>query len=345
MEARLYQKIREDGLVKCIVCGRRCYIADGKRGFCRVRENRGGTLYVLNYAKLTAMNVDPIEKKPLFNFWPGSLSFSISSISCSLTCEWCQNYSLSQVEPGEIPVREVSPEEVVEMAKRYGCKTIAYTYNEPIIWLEYVVDTAKAARKQNILNVLVTNGYATEESIREFSPYIDAANVDIKAFHPEFYSKHCQGRLEDVLNSVKLMVKEGWHVETTYLLIPGLNDRVDEIRKMSRWVVEELGADTPLHFSQFYPMYKMTHLPPTPVGTLVKAREIALKEGLHYVYVGNVPGHEGENTYCPGCGSVLVQRWGFDVQKWRLTEKMTCSYCGTRIAIKGKFEPRKKRFL
>lgn len=337
--------MREDGLVRCAVCGRRCYIAEGKRGFCKVRENRGGVLYILNYAKLTAMNVDPIEKKPLFNFWPGSLSFSISSISCSLTCEWCQNYSLSQVEPGEIPVQEVSPERVVDTAKKYGCRTIAYTYNEPIIWMEYVVDTAKVAGEQGILNVLVTNGYATEECIREFSPYIAAANVDIKAFHPEFYSKHCQGRLEDVLESAKLMVKNGWHVETTYLLIPGLNDSLDEVKKMSRWVAEELGVDTPLHFSQFYPVYKMAHLTPTPVGTIVRARETALKEGLHYVYVGNVPGHEGENTYCPSCGLTLVQRWGFEVLEWKLTEKTTCPGCGAKIAIKGRFEARKKTFF
>ncbi len=314
-----------------------------ERGFCGVRENRDGTLYALTFGRVTALNVDPIEKKPFFNFWPGSSTFSISSVGCSFTCPWCQNWSISFARPEEVSMEYVEPEKVVRFAKKYGCKSIAYTYNEPIIWFEYVVETAKIAKKEGILNLLVTNGYATEEAIEEFSSYIDAANVDIKFFKPEFYQKYCKARMEDVLSATEKMVKKGWHVETTYLLIPTLNDGVEDIKKMVRWVRDNLGPDTPIHFSRFYPMHKMTHLPSTPVEKIVEARKIAFEEGLRYVYAGNVPGHEGENTYCPKCGILLVRRWGFDVLEWKLTEKMTCPNCGEKIAIEGEYEPKSFR--
>ena len=339
-EASLYIKL-ENKLVRCNLCPRRCYIKDGSRGFCGVRENRNGTLYALTFGKLTAMNADPIEKKPFFNFWPGSLAFSISSTGCSFACPWCQNWSIAHARPEETLMEEVEPEKVVKLAKNYGCKSIAYTYNEPIIWFEYIVETAKIAKKEGLFNLLVTNGYVTEEAIEEYSPYIDAANVDVKAFNPNFYQKYCKARMEDVLNATEKMVKKGWHVEVTYLIIPTLNDNFDEIRQMVRWVRDKLGPDTPIHFSRFYPMYKMTHLPITPIDRIVKAREIALQEGLHYVYAGNVPGHEGENTYCPKCGFLLVKRIGFDVVGWKLTEKMTCPKCGEKIAIKGEYEHRR----
>lgn len=339
-EASLYEKL-ENKLIKCNLCPRRCYIKNGGRGFCGVRENRDGKLYALTFSRLTALNVDPIEKKPFFNFWPGSLAFSISSVGCSFTCPWCQNWSISQARPEEVSMENVEPEEVVRLAKRYNCKSIAYTYNEPIIWFEYIVETAKIAKKEGILNLLVTNGYATEEAIKEFSPYIDAANVDVKAFNPNFYLKHCKARMEDVLSAVEKMVMEGWHVELTYLIIPSLNDNFEEINKLIRWIKDVLRPDVPLHFSRFYPMYKMTYLTSTTVETIAKAREAALKEGLHYVYAGNIPGHEGENTYCPKCGFLLIKRVGFDVLKWNLTDKMTCPNCGEKIAIKGKYEPQK----
>ncbi len=339
-EASLYEKL-ENKLVKCNLCPRRCYIKNDSRGFCGVRENRDGTLYALTFGKLTALNVDPIEKKPFFNFWPGSLAFSISSVGCSFACPWCQNWSISQARPEEVPMENVEPEEVVRLAKRYNCKSIAYTYNEPIIWFEYVVETARIAKKEGILNLLVTNGYATEEAVEEFSPYIDAANVDIKAFNPNFYLKYCKARMEDVLNAVEKMVTKGWHVELTYLIIPTLNDNFEEINGLIKWIKERLGPDIPLHFSRFYPMYKMTHLPSTSVEAIAKAREMALKEGLRYVYAGNIPGHEGENTYCPKCGFLLVKRLGFDVLKWSLTDKMTCPKCGEKVAIKGRYEPQK----
>jgi len=337
VEARLYEKLR-DAIIRCKVCPRRCYIADGKRGFCGVRENKNSVLYALTYGKLTALNADPIEKKPFFNFWPGSYAFSISSVGCSFTCPWCQNWSISQAKPEEVSMEEVPPESIVKFAKSYGCKSIAYTYNEPIIWFEYVLDTSIIAKREGLLNVLVTNGYVTEEAIDEFSPYIDAANVDIKAFNPEFYQKYCKAKMDDVLTATEKMVEKGWHVETTYLIIPNLNDNLEEIRRMVRWVRDKLGADTPIHFSRFFPMYKMTKLPPTPLNLIIKAREIALEEGLHYVYTGNVAGHEGENTYCPACGKLLVRRIGFEVLEWNLKEDMCCPKCGEKIAIKGKFE-------
>jgi len=335
-EALLYEKL-EDGLVRCGVCPRRCYIKPGQRGFCKARENRDGILYAISYGKLTAANVDPIEKKPFYHFWPGSLSFSISSFGCSLACPWCQNWSISQVGLEEASYDEVEPERVVEAASRNNCKTIAYTYNEPLIWLEYVLDVARLAVKKNILNVLVTNGYVTLEALDMLAPVFHAANVDIKAFNSTFYPKYCKGRLEDVLEAVKAMKEKGWHLEITLLVIPTLNDRIEEIRGMARWILENLGPETPFHLSQFYPMYKMTHLKSTPVETLVKAREAALQEGLKYVYTGNVPGHPGENTYCPSCGFTLIKRWGFSILEWNLTPEKTCPRCGEKIPVEGEF--------
>jgi len=336
-EATMYERLPKD-MVRCKVCPRMCYIKPGGRGFCKVRVNREGKLYLLNYAALTAMSVDPVEKKPLFHFWPGSATFSISSFSCSFTCPWCQNWEIAHAEPGSVQTWEVAAEEVVKRTKRYGCRSISYTYNEPIIWYEYVLDTAKLARREGIFNVLVTNGYISPEALEELGPYIDAANVDIKGFNKQFYYKYCKADLDDVLKATELMVKKGIHVEVTGLIIPGLNDNFKEIEKMTEWVLQALGPETPVHFSQFYPMYKMTHLKATPVSTLLKATEIAKTTGLRYVYVGNVPGHEGENTYCPACHEKLVGRWGFNITFWNLTPEMKCPRCGEAIPIKGKYE-------
>jgi pyruvate formate lyase activating enzyme len=336
-EAALYEKLNRGQMVRCHICPRRCFIKDGERGFCKVRENRNGILLALNYGQLTAMSVDPIEKKPLFHFWPGTNAFSISSVSCSFTCPWCQNWNISQIELEDMITDEASPDKVANLAKRHRCKTIAYTYNEPIIWFEYVLETSKLAEKQDVFNVLVTNGYATYEMLKELGSHIHATNVDIKAFNPEFYSKYCKAKLEDVLNAAEFMVKLGWHLEITYLIIPTLNDNLEEIRRMSRWVRDSLGVDIPLHLSQFFPMHKMNHLPPTPISKIVQAREIAMEEGLRYVYVGNVPGHEGESTYCPKCGEPVIKRRGFDIIEWNLKEDNLCSRCGEKIPIRGKF--------
>jgi pyruvate formate lyase activating enzyme len=324
--------------VKCSVCPRRCTIAPGKRGFCRVRENRDGTLYTLVYGLLTALAVDPIEKKPLFNFWPGSSSLSISTVSCNFRCPWCQNWSISQTSPEEVVTDEKKSEEIVRLARRYGCKSISYTYNEPTIWFEYVLETSRAAKEQGILNVLVTNGYITKEAVDALAPYVDAANVDVKGFTEEFYQEYCMGSLKDVLAATEHMHGKGMHVETTNLIIPKLNDSFDDIKKMCEWHKETLGVDTPIHFSRFYPQYKMTDIPVTPVETLISARKVAKETGLNYVYIGNVPGEEGENTYCPNCGNLLVRRIGFDISTWNLSQANRCSRCNTEIAIVGRFE-------
>jgi pyruvate formate lyase activating enzyme len=338
VESLLYQKL-DDGVVKCNVCPRRCHIKPGNLGFCKARQNVDGKLYAVSYGKLTAANVDPIEKKPLFHFWPGTSSFSISSFGCSFACPWCQNWSISQVGLKEASYEEASPEKVVNLAKRYGCKTISYTYNEPLIWLGYVLDTAKLAVKEGIQNILVTNGYTTPEALEMLAPYIQAANIDIKAYNSDFYMKYCKAKLEDVLQAVKIMFDKGWHIETTLLIIPNLNDNREEIRGLSRWIRETLSPEVPLHISRFHPMYKMNHLEATPLASLVEARKIALEEGLKYVYLGNVLGHEGENTYCPSCGFLLIKRFGFDILEWNMDDSKRCPKCGEKIPITGEYEP------
>lgn len=344
VEGLLYDRL-DRGVVRCNICPRRCYIKPGSLGFCKVRENRQGSLYAISYGRLTAANVDPIEKKPLYHFWPGSSSYSISSFGCSFPCPWCQNWSISQAGLGEAYYREASPQQVVKAAKSHGCKTISYTYNEPLIWLEYVLDTAKLALKEGIQNVLVTNGYATPEALELLGPFIQAANIDVKSFNPNFYTKYCKGRLEDVLEAMKIMVEKGWHLEATFLIIPTLNDNLEEVRRLAAWIRENLGEEAPFHISQFYPHYKMEHLKPTPVSILVKAREAALKEGLKYVYLGNVPGHEGENTYCPSCGLLLIKRWGFTILEWNLTSEKACPRCGEKIPVKGEYQSRQVFFI
>lgn len=315
---------------------------DGK-GICRTRVNKDGKLYTVIYGEITSTAVDPIEKKPLFHFWPGSYSFSISAVGCSFKCPWCQNYHISQVEPGDVFADQLEPEKIVELAKRYGCKSISYTYNEPIIWHEYVMDTAKLAKKEGILNILVTNGYITHEALTEITSLIDAANVDVKGFTEAFYREYCKAELKPVLDATEEMKRKGVHVETTTLIIPKLNDDPQQMTELSKWHVEKLGPDTPLHLSRFYPSHRFTHVPPTPVETIGKARDIAIKEGLRYVYVGNVPGDLGENTYCPSCKQLLIERFGYDISQWNLTDDNHCQKCGMSIPIVGTFERKYSR--
>jgi len=321
--------------VRCIICPRRCVIKPGERGFCGIKENRGGRLYTLTYGELSAMAVDPIEKKPLAHFHPGSLAFSISLISCSFTCPWCQNWHLATAKPGDISTRFVKAEDVVEIAVRRGCTSIAYTYNEPLINLDYVEDVARLAHKRGVKNVLVTNGYISLEALDRVVDVIDAANVDWKSFNDEFYRRYCSGDLKGVLNATVEMKRRGVHVEVTFLIIPGLNDGEDEMRAMARFLVENLGPDTPLHISRFFPHYKFTHISSTPIDTLMKAREIAVEEGCRYVYVGNVPMNRYENTYCPSCGRVVIERVGYTITDWHLDEENRCEYCDKPIPIVG----------
>jgi pyruvate formate lyase activating enzyme len=330
-EAMFYEKL-EDKLVNCDLCSHRCRrIADSKRGICGVRENRDGKLYSLVYGKAVARNIDPIEKKPLFNFLPGSRSYSIATVGCNFRCENCQNYDISQLpkERGIIVGQDVSPEEIVSAAKRNNCESIAYTYTEPTIFFEYAYDTAKHAKKEGIKNVFVTNGYITPEALKEISPYLDAANIDLKSFSDEFYRKRCGARLKPVLDSIRLYKSLGIWTEITTLIIPTLNDSEEELRKIAEFI-GEVGEDTPWHISQFYPTYKLIDLPRTPVATLRKAREIGLEAGLKYVYEGNVPGEDGENTYCPNCGKLLIHRFGYHIKENKI-KNSACTYCGAKI--------------
>lgn len=330
-EAMLYEKIG-DKKVQCNLCAHRCKINEGKKGICLVRENRDGTLYTLVYGRTISQHVDPIEKKPLFNFYPGTTAYSIATVGCNFKCQFCQNWEISQMVRDEhlIMGNEASPESIVENAKKYGSKSIAYTYTEPTIFFEYAYDTAKLAHEVDIKNVFVTNGYMTEEAIKKIEPYLDAANVDLKSFSDDFYRKLCGAKLQPVLDALKLMKKLGIWVEVTTLIIPTLNDSSEELREIAKFIVNELGEGTPWHISRFYPAYNLTDKPPTPIETIHKAREIGLNEGLKYVYEGNVPGSTGENTYCPNCKNLIIERLGYQIIN-KATKDGKCPYCESRI--------------
>ncbi len=329
-EAILYEKLPGEK-VQCALCHHRCRILEGQTGRCGVRENRGGTLHTLVYRQLISRNVDPIEKKPLFHFAPGSRSFSIATVGCNFHCDFCQNYEISQMPRDQKRIwgEDVSPEEIVALAKKAGCRTIAYTYTEPTIYFEYALDTARLASAQGLKNIFVTNGYMTGEALQTFHPHLHGANVDLKAFQEEFYQNRCGGRLEGVLESLHTMKKLGIWVEITTLIIPGLNDSEEELRRMVVFIAG-LGPETPWHISRFHPMYKMLDRSPTSVQTLARVRKIGLEGGLRYVYTGNVPGDEGEDTYCPQCGKRLIDRLGFQVREYRIV-KNRCYNCGTAV--------------
>jgi len=330
-EAMLYDKL--DGQrVRCRLCAHQCIIREGERGICQVRENRQGQLISLVYGRAISQAVDPVEKKPLFHFYPGTVAFSVATVGCNFHCAFCQNADISQMprDQGRILGRETSPRQLVSAAKHYGCRSIAYTYTEPTIAFEYTYDTAKLAHKEDIKNIYITNGYMTAEMLRMFHPYLDAANVDLKAFTDDFYRKVCGARLQPVLDSLKVMKELGIWVEVTTLVIPTLNDSEAELHDIATFIARELGPETPWHVSRFYPTYKMLDKPPTPVSTLKRAREIGLEAGLRYVYEGNVPGQGGEDTYCPHCHQPVIKRFGFTVRERNLRDGK-CEYCGTEI--------------
>jgi pyruvate formate lyase activating enzyme len=329
-EAILYEKLAGEE-VQCALCHHRCRIPKGQRGICGVRENQGGVLYTLVYRQLISRNVDPIEKKPLFHFAPGSRSFSIAAVGCNFHCDFCQNYEISQMprDRRQIWGEDVSPEEIVALAKKAGCRTIAYTYTEPTIYFEYALDIARLASAEGLKNLFVTNGYMTEEALRTLHPHLHGANVDLKAFQDEFYKKRCGGRLEGVLQSLRVMKSLGVWVEITTLIIPGLNDSEEELRGLAAFIAS-LGPETPWHISRFHPMYKMLDHSPTSVQTLARVRKIGLEGGLRYVYTGNVPGDEGEDTYCHHCGKLLIDRLGFQVRTCQIVGNR-CYNCGTTV--------------
>lgn len=318
--------------IKCHVCSHRCTIAEGKVGICRTRQNKNGKIYTLIYNTVSSEAVDPIEKKPLYHFLPGTLSYSLGSIGCNFRCEHCQNWNISQVNPEESYTMEITPETAIQRALESGSKSISWTYNEPAIWHEYTFDSAMLAKKAGLKTVYVTNGYITQEALRRIAPYLDAYRVDIKSFSEDFYRKICGARLAPVIESTKLAKELGMHVETVTLIIPGKNDSPGEITQIVQWVHDNVGIDTPMHFTRFHPMYKMDGLHPTSLDTLEMAHDIAKKAGMRFVYIGNVGGHKYENTYCPKCNALLIDRLGFRVGAVKIRDGK-CPECGETIPI------------
>ena len=332
MKAYLYE-VMKGNRVQCNLCNHRCLIKDGKRGICGVRENRSGVLETLTYDRVIARHVDPIEKKPLFHLYPGSLSYSIATPGCNFKCRFCQNADIAQMpsdHAGMVMGDAVLPEDIVGEALRRNCRTIAYTYTEPTVFFELAYDTARLANQKGLLNVFVTNGYMTREALEMIHPYLDAANVDLKAFHDDFYKNYCSAKLEHVKETLVLMKSMHIFVEVTTLIIPGLNDSPKELTDLATFMVTSLGADVPWHISRFHPTYRLTDRSATPVKTLLMAREIGIKAGLRYVYTGNVPGEAGENTSCYSCGKILIDRWGFTVNRYAI-EDGRCPDCGAII--------------
>ena len=337
MKEAMFWAPAEGEKVRCSLCRFRCLIAEDQRGICGVRENRGGRLFTLVYGRSIAENVDPIEKKPLFHFHPGSLSFSVATAGCNFRCLHCQNYQISPFPPGKRPViagHELSPEQIVSRARDAGCRSIAYTYTEPTIFFEYAYDTAVLARGRGIKNVFVTNGYTTPEALEKIAPYLDAANVDLKGMSENFYKEVVGATLEGVLDTLRIYRRLGIWIEVTTLVIPGHNDSDGDLRGIARFIAEELGAEVPWHVTAFYPTYRLTDAPPTPSATLQKAWQIGKDAGLHYVYVGNLPGTEGESTHCPRCSDKVIERMGFRIRDRKLKDG-ECSSCGEKIAGVG----------
>ncbi|MBL0714721.1 MAG: AmmeMemoRadiSam system radical SAM enzyme [Desulfosarcina sp.] len=328
MEALLYERL-DDQKVRCHLCAHYCKIGDGQTGICKVRANHRGRLESLVYGKIIARHVDPIEKKPLFHFLPGSRSYSIATMGCNFRCRFCQNADIAQLpfdRPGFIMGDDTTPEEVVADAVAAGCASIAYTYTEPTIFFELALAVAKQAHARGIRNVFVTNGYMTAEALALIAPFLDAANVDLKAYSDDFYREMCQARLAPVKATLKNMKARGVLVEVTTLVIPGLNDTPSELTALAEFLSGELGPDTPWHLSRFHPAYRLTDRGNTPVETLERARQIGLDAGLQYVYIGNVPGSDAENTYCPNCGTSVIDRFHYNTRV-SLIDGRHCAYC------------------
>ncbi len=327
-----------DGRIQCDLCPRDCKLHEGQRGLCFVRKCEQNQIVLTTYGRSSGFCIDPIEKKPLNHFYPGSSVLSFGTAGCNLSCRFCQNWDISKSREFDRLCDAAMPEDIARAASEYGSPSVAFTYNDPVIFLEYAVDTAKACHEAGIHTVAVTAGYIHEEARKEFFAHMDAANVDLKAFTESFYHKLCVGHLQPVLDTLRYIRHETdcW-LEITTLLIPGYNDDADEIRAMCRWIRTELGADVPLHFTAFHPDWKMMDVPPTPSSTLRRARRIALEEGLVHVYTGNVHDPEGGTTFCPGCGLALITRDWYEILQYRLTDDGHCPQCGRAIA--GRFGP------
>jgi pyruvate formate lyase activating enzyme len=329
VEARYYAKL-PDREIECRLCPRLCRLGDKERGYCGVRENVGGTYYTLVYGKVCTLHADPIEKKPFFHVLPGTLALSLATAGCNVNCKFCQNWEISQVRPEQVEHIDLPPEAAAAAAVSSGCPSIAYTYTEPTVFFEYMYDTAQRARRRGVRSLVVTGGHINPGPLADLLDVVDAVKVDLKAFAEGFYKTYVRGALKPVLETIAAVARSKAWLEIVYLVIPTLNDRPEEIREMARWARDTAGPDVPVHFSRFQPMYLMKNLPPTPLSTLEAAREAALGQGLRFVYIGNVPGHEAESTFCPGCGQAVIRRVGYAIESVRL-KKGKCASCGTAI--------------
>jgi len=328
-EAMAYEKMPE-GKVQCLLCPRGCVVGEGWRGYCEVRENQGGVYKTLVYARACAKHIDPIEKKPLFHFLPGTTAFSIATAGCNVECQFCQNWQFSQFRPEEVISVHCPPDQVAADAAKSKCRTIAYTYNEPTVFYEYMLDCAREGNKKDLRSVMISNGFINAEPMKALCKELAAVKVDLKAFTEEFYRKYVKGRLAPVLKTIELLKKLEKHTELVVLVIPGLNDTPDEIVRMAAWVVKTVGPDVPMHFSRFHPDYKLKNLSPTPIRTLERARDAAAAEGVRYAYLGNVPGHKYGNTFCHSCGKTIIARYGYHILEMRL-KKGACEFCSVEV--------------
>jgi pyruvate formate lyase activating enzyme len=328
MQASLLCKT-EGTKIRCNLCARRCLIHKSARGFCQTRENVEGKIYVPMYGEISMLGVDPIEKKPFFHFYPGSTSLSISTVGCTFRCSFCQNYDISQ---GSFRMQQTDPMKIAETAKKMGCRSISYTYNEPTVFFEYAINTAKEALKFGVSNVFVTNGYLTPEAVEYAAPYIQAMTVGIKGSLNRTFSAQQMAvpNPEAIQEAIAEMKHRKIHVEITDLIVPKYGDNLEDVKRLSRWIYDSLGPDTPLHFTRFYPYWKLNSIPPTPIKTLEESYKIAKNEGLRYVYLGNVLNHPLENTYCPYCNALLIERKGFHIKKWQIKDKR-CPECSADV--------------
>ena len=327
--ARYYRKLPYKK-VQCLLCPWQCVVREGQKGHCQVRRNIHGKYYSLVYGRVSAYHVDPIEKKPFFHFLPSTNAFSIASVGCNVDCKFCQNWEIARRGLKDVPFAKLTPEYIIKYAKISGCRSIAFTYNEPTISTEFNYDVAALAKENNIHSVVISNGFINKKPLQDLAKVIDAYKVDLKAFDQSYYTNIVHGELKPVLDTIVNLKSEGVWTEIVYLTVPTLNDDPLKIKAMARWIKNEVGPDVPVHFSRFYPRYKLKNLPPTPVATVERLRNTALDVGLNFVYIGNVPGHKGENTYCPNCGKPVIRRIGFEVIENRL-KNGKCPYCGNKL--------------
>ncbi|MEO0072769.1 MAG: AmmeMemoRadiSam system radical SAM enzyme [candidate division WOR-3 bacterium] len=328
-EAMFYRKL-DNKKVVCELCPRYCIIPDGKRGFCRNRENIGGTLYSVVYNRPVSIGLEPIEKAPFYHFLPGAMRLTLATVSCNQRCKYCQNWEISQRSVEEVENYYATPEDIIKLAKEKKTNVICFTYTEPIVFYEYMYDIAKRARQEGLKSVVVTGGYINPQPMEELTKVVDAIKIDLKGFNEQFYHEVCGSELAPVLEAIKIVKNSGVHLEIVNLVVPGLNDDTNEIRKMCLWLRENIGSDIPIHFSRFFPQYKLQRLPPTPITTLERCAQIAKQVGLKYVYLGNVFGHDLENTYCPQCHRLLIKRQGYSVLENNIN-KGRCKLCGEKI--------------